>query len=226
MLAKTRTFSEQLFEDYLRSQGLTNFAYEKEWEGIPTRPDYTVYHKSDVYVFDVKQFENQTSIPLSGSFGVEPYSRIREKINRVRSQFKYFKDKPCCLVLYTLDPFIRLREASVVLSAMYGDLGFTTLYDKTTGRPVPKSTKREFLENGKMLRYESGQAQNQTISTLITLRIVGQTGEVGVIVWENYFARRQFPRSLFCGPFDERWGRNGDSIEQVFVGNRLADYQR
>lgn len=218
--------SESLFEEYLISQSMTTFEFEKVWEGIPTRPDYTVQHNGAVYLFDVKQFENQTVIPRGGGgFAIERYGRIRQKIDQVRSQLKYFKDKPCCLVLYTLDPFIRLQEPSVVLGAMYGDLGYNTLWDMTAGSPVPDSTRPAFLRNGKMFRSESRRKQNQTISALITLRQIGRNKGLGVIVWENDFARIRFPREIFRGPYDSRWGREGDRVKRVFAGDALLDFE-
>src|SRR5689334_10403743 len=148
-----KTVSELLFEQYLVSQGITTFEFEKVWQGIPTHPDYTIKLDEISYVFDVKEFRDEEFVPPeAGAFAIEPYGRIREKINRARSQFKHFKDKPCCLVLYTLDPFVRLTEPHVVLGAMYGDLGFTTFWDLTAGSIVPNSTHRAFLHNGKMFR--------------------------------------------------------------------------
>jgi hypothetical protein len=70
---------------------------------------------------------------------------------------------------------------------MYGDLGFTSLWNRVTGSQVPDSTRRTFLKNGKMFRSESREPQNQTISALITLRHALK-GVLGVIVWENHFA--------------------------------------
>ena len=226
-MSDEKPISESLFETYLLSQGLKIFEYEKVWNHIPTHPDYTVHRDSEPYLFEVKQFKNQT-FPngCPPVFTPDRYRRIRENINQAQSQLKYFRDRVCAVVLYTLDPFIRLNEPSVILGAMYGDLGFTTLYDKTTGRAVPYSTKRAFLRNGKMFRIESGQPQNQTISALVTLRLVGETKAVGVIVWENYYARNPFPRDMFCGPYDQRWGKDGDSMTRIFVGERLLDYEK
>lgn len=216
-----KTTSEQLFEEYLVSQGITAFEFEKVWPGISSHPDYTIEHNGATYLFDVKEFKDEEFVPPSaGAFAVDRYTRIRQKINTVRPQFKHFKDKPCCLVLYTLDPFVRLQEPFIVLGAMYGDLGFTTLWDHVTGSQVPGSTQRAFLQNGKMFRSESRQPQNQTISALITLRHA-RKGVLGVIVWENYFARVPFPRTMFCGPYDERWGRDGDQLKRLFSGQRL-----
>lgn len=46
---------------------------------------------------------------------------------------------------------------------------------------------------------------------------------IGVIVWENVFAIVPFPSDLFRGPYDERWGRDGEVIRRVHVGSALAD---
>jgi protein-tyrosine phosphatase len=46
--------------------------------------------------------------------------------------------------------------------------------------------------------------------------------QLGVIVWENGFARVPLPRNLFCGTFDERWGRKGEAIDRVFVGSGIT----
>lgn len=217
-----RTTSESLFEQYLSSQGIDAFEFEKGWSGIPKRPDYTIKYQDAFCLFDVKEFEDEKFVPpAAGAFGVDRYTRIREKINQARSQFKYFKDKACCLVLYTLDPFVRLQEPFIVLGSMYGDLGFTSVWDLKIGSHVADSTQRAFLQHGKMFRYESGQPQNQTISALITLRHV-RKDVLGVIVWENYLARMPFPRTMFCGPYDERWGRDGDQLKMVFLGKSLA----
>ena len=218
-----KTISERLFEEYLLSQGINDFEFERLWPGIPTRPDYTIEHNGATYLFDVKEFKDEEFIPPSaGAFAVDRYKLIREKINKVRPQFKHFKDKPCCLVLYTLDPFVRLQEPFIVLGAMYGDLGFSSLWNRVTGSQVPDSTRRAFLHNGKMFRSESREPQNQTISALITLRQVLK-GVLGVIVWENHFARVPFPRTIFCGPYDERWGKDGNQLKRLFIGEALAN---
>ena len=250
-MANEKTFSDLLFEEYLASQGITTFDYEKDWEGIPTHPDYTVYHNGRTFIFDVKEFDWSQYYP-GQLVSDNPCDRIREKINQVRTQFKYFKDKPCCLVLYTHDPLVELHEATTMLGAMYGDFGVTMLFDTEKGSAVPNSTKQAFLTGGKMFRYESSKPQNQTISALVTLRNihVGQrryqkifreslrsgqpiapidfdTDEkrVGVIVWENAYARVPFPRDMFLGPYDMRWGVEGDAIIRIFAGEGILDLE-
>jgi excisionase family DNA binding protein len=41
------------------------------------------------------------------------------------------------------------------------------------------------------------------------------------IVYENPHANKPLPRDIFVGPFDERWGQEGDLIRQVFIGAEL-----
>lgn len=41
------------------------------------------------------------------------------------------------------------------------------------------------------------------------------------IVYENPHARKPLPRDIFTGPFDERWGQDGDVIKQIFIGPEL-----
>lgn len=47
--------SDLLFEQYLSSQGMYNFEYEKDWEGISVHPDYSVFHDDSTYIFEVKE---------------------------------------------------------------------------------------------------------------------------------------------------------------------------
>jgi hypothetical protein len=51
---------------------------------------------------------------------------------------------------------------------------------------------------------------------------LGET-RLGVIVWENAVARIPLPRELFRGPYDLRWGAEGDHQEIVFRGGKLAE---
>ena len=240
-MPQDKPFSELLFEEYLALQGLGDFEFEKEWEGILQRPDYTVYHNDKVYIFDVKEFEIQPA-PAGLSFR-DPYSRIRQKIDTVRAQFKCFKDRPCCLVLYSDDPLVEVYNWIIVLSAMYGDFGRSIPFDPGTGT-VSDPGKHAFTSGGKMFRIESSRSQNTTVSALISLRRIpiGQIRarlaqslgnaasfapesefrieetQPSVIVWENAFARVKFPRDLFAGRYDERWGGDGSVITRVFAG--------
>ena len=41
------------------------------------------------------------------------------------------------------------------------------------------------------------------------------------IVYENPHAANPLPRDIFTGPFDEQWGRSGETIERVYIGDEL-----
>jgi hypothetical protein len=260
MITEPRTTGERLFEEYLRSQGITDFEYEKEREGKRKRPDYTVRLDRE-YLFDVKDF-TYTDVPACGSY--DPYQRLRSKIGEIREQFREYKDWPCCAVLYNDNAhLVDLNTPMIVQGAMYGDLGITMKFDTRTGSVVEGSEQEEFLSGGKMLlrgmKGGSAEVRNTTISALITLRQVrtgyarlckdlrdrkGQPGfslggwvgaerdfdheeeHVGVIVWENAFARIPFPRPLFCGDFDERYGLDGEgNLRRVYEGRGVLEFE-
>src|SRR5256885_2172301 len=113
-----QTIGEEVFEEYLQSQGLLEFEYEKEHSGKSKRPDYTVPINGREFIFDVKEFAPPRH--LSGYSGYyDSYASVREKINQVARQFKEYKDRPCCLVLYNAgDPFVHLQDPQDILGAM------------------------------------------------------------------------------------------------------------
>ncbi len=48
-----------------------------------------------------------------------------------------------------------------------------------------------------------------------------------VVVYENPHANIHFPRDMFIGPYDERWGKIEDGkIEKIFEGERLGELQQ
>ena len=97
MYDNTRTIGESYFEEYLVSQSLTGFEFEKDHPGKRKQPDYTVNIDNKEYLFDVKDFD-PTDIPPSGSY--DPYRRIRKKLNDGRENFKEYTWLPCCIVFY------------------------------------------------------------------------------------------------------------------------------
>lgn len=218
-----RTEGERLFEEYLVSQGFIDFKYEKSFPNKSKRPDYSLTLKGEEYLFDVKDFEYY-ELPSSGLFS--PERKIRDRIDDARDKFKEFKEWSCSLVLYNNNaPLMMLTEPHEVLGAMFGNVGIAWDVDMRKGDSIPNSERQVFMSGGKMLHPYTGQAQNTTISAIITLRHTSQTKsgecELGVIVWENMLARIQFPRELFRGRFDERYGLNGDNIGRVFTGDGL-----
>jgi len=102
--------------------------------------------------------------------------------------------------------------------------------NRETGRVIPSSHRQEFLSHGKMLLRKSDgtvEVRNTTIAALITLRQMrsGDEKHVGVIVWENRFARMQIPRHLFCGDYDMRYGLDDDGrLRCLYAGRGALDY--
>jgi hypothetical protein len=45
--------------------------------------------------------------------------------------------------------------------------------------------------------------------------------QLRVVVHENPFARIQFPRELFRGPYDERYDGSEGRIDRIFCGNQV-----
>jgi len=210
------------------------------------------------YLFEVKEFDapnaRDLEIYMSGRFyaGEDSIRPIRAKINQAARQFKEFKDRCCCLVLYNpANPFIHLEDWTDVMGAMEGEVAVTWEYDLKNDRPVEGSEKLAFTEGGKMRDCKTGHPQNTTISAILVLRHVNigarrsyakfrslplgtclsETDDdlnerrLGVVVLENRNARISLPRDLFDGPFDERYGPDRDQITRIFAGKGIKEYE-
>src|SRR6267154_1341564 len=89
---RARTVGEKLFEEYLYSQGITDFEYEKERDGKAAKIEYAVTLERE-YLFEVKDFE-YTGILDDGYY--DPCQRLREKIGKLSKKFREYKEWPCC----------------------------------------------------------------------------------------------------------------------------------
>jgi hypothetical protein len=168
MTEPVHTQGEMVFEKYLDSRRLP-FEFEKEHVGKSKRPDYTVEWEGKTVVFDVKDFDPTAKFPTGfGQF--DPYTPIREKVNQGREKFKQFKEYCCGLVLYNAGrPLIMIENVDIMLGTMYGDAGFSFPVNLTTGVGDASQLKQTFLGRGKMIRPNWSQAQNTTLSAIITL---------------------------------------------------------
>jgi hypothetical protein len=106
--------AEELFERYLKSQGLD---WEHEPPGTKKRPDYVVPHSAHRCVFEVKTLYDPNPMPASGY----PHIGIQEKVHRSRKQFGEFRDACCCVVLYTESIFYVL-DPEAVSGCIFGPL--------------------------------------------------------------------------------------------------------
>ncbi len=242
-----KSCSDLLFEEYLRSQNVGDFEYEKSWSWTDKRPDYSFEWHGSSLIFDVKEFAFQK--PPSGSSVYSPYEPIREKINTARIQFAPFKGlNSCSLVLFSHHPMVHLYDADIVLAAMYGDLALRIPYGKP--RQESEKTQLSFYRGGKMYRFDSQTLQNTTISAVISLdnlsatqaweRLQGhidddvlsswsvtETSDTkksiqSVWVFENVFADIPLPDDVFRGPFDQRWGAKDGDVVRTFAGDAYS----
>ncbi len=168
-----KTISEQLFEAYLNSSGLTDFRFEPQQDGTSKRPDYSLNVLNTEILFELKQFD-----PTVADFNLvggayDPYRPVREKIESARKKFKDLDRFCCCLVLYNNDkPLVELGW-QYIYGSMLGNMGFSTPVNTETGIADESQTQNKFMGGGKMYRYLDGQpiaAQNKTISAIMVLQ--------------------------------------------------------
>jgi hypothetical protein len=167
-VVNTKTISESLFEDYLRSQGLA-FKFEKTYPGKSKLVDYTVAVEGGDFLFEVKQFEQKNyPLPQSGPTYIDPHRAIRAKIEQAKEKFREYDGFPCCLVMFNSnDAFVMDTEPHAVLGAMYGEIGvqFPLAAGVVTIAPSLEPT---FVgEKGRMIHREK--PCNTRISAVISL---------------------------------------------------------
>jgi hypothetical protein len=221
-----KNVSEQLFERYLHSQGIDNFEHHKQFIGKKKHPDYWVCTQGREFIFEVKEFK---AAPFPSTFSYDPIRPIREKLKEAQKQFKEYKEWPCGLVLYNLgNPLASIENAFEMLGSMHDELSIPLELDIEKHEAESNSKGASFGSGGYMIQPNWKIAQNKTFSALITLRYI-QTSEqekhLGVMVFENIFARIRFPSDLFCGEYDIRYGRDGQYITSIYVGKGLPGFQ-
>jgi hypothetical protein len=264
-----KTPGELLFEEYLRSNGINEFDFEKLQPGSNRPPDYHFQHNGFPVLLDVKDFRGKPKDFTMGSGAYDPYRPIREKIEQGRRKFSDLKPYACGLVLYNHDkPLVDLRPM-FVYGAMLGSIAVRIPLDTETGTAQGKET-TVFAAGGKMLRYGRNETpiepQNTTISAVIALGQlrVGEKrfhawvnqeqiksgrkltfeesidaatafqgtdkdvsrAELRVIVYENPYARIAWPRDLFTGPWDERYGLLDHHIRRIYAGEAILEWER
>lgn len=155
----TKTHSELLFEEYLRSVPL-DFAYEPNVPGRTKRPDYRVESNGKTYWFEVKELTDPEPPPPGG---YDPTDLFEERINKARKKFKEFKSDCCILVLHGCKSVYGRPMIPEVASAAFGE--------RVTLEPVCGQTLADqpfrFRFRGKA---ELREHTNTTISAIIILQ--------------------------------------------------------
>jgi hypothetical protein len=250
---ENRTEGERRFEAYLKSMGY-RFEFEKQYLGKNKRPDYSVALNDVVFLFDVKDADEEL-LP-EGFHQIEPHSEIIERIKAGQKKFKEFREFPCCIVLQNNGNVSMMsEEPAAVLGSMYGRIVFhfpLHVGDRPVTEPAPMLTPA--FGQGAWFQHD----RNTRISALITLRRIAvgkrrvrriqqdnshmsfweahdeairrfgadyfEELKQGVIVWENAYARVPLPRNTFNGPYDERYGHDGSHITRIFCGSAFHEF--
>jgi len=173
MSGNPKTDADIAFEEYLKTQGRTDFEYERQLLGTNRMPDYQLPWVPRPLLFEVKGFE----VPVTLGFGaIDPYPPLREKITQATRQFKDLKDYTCSLVLHYGGPGLIFLEPDFILGAMLGNIGFeipVRRFGDATLSFDEKNIRNVFTGGGRMIRYgRSGiplEPQNTTISAVIVV---------------------------------------------------------
>jgi hypothetical protein len=175
-----KTTGEQLFERYLAAAGLS-FEREPKYAQKGKVLDYRIEWEGRGHFFEVKDFESPP-LPTGGTFAVQMYGPIRERILRCRKKFKEYKEFCCAAVFFNTGALAMLESDHAMLGAMYGDSGFRFPFDAETGTFDSREMEQAFLGGGSMID-PTGLPENTTISALITLTMInpGYQKLVGLI---------------------------------------------
>jgi hypothetical protein len=245
-----RTIGEQRFEQYLRAVDYP-FEFEREYPGRRKRPDYTVT-KFGTSLYDVKdfdpdmppgftQFDPHVRIRRRIDYGRKKFKEFKDFPCSVVLQNNinvFVHTETPAIVLgsmygdlgYLIPVNVGPKGASgpppSVQQAFLG--GACMLPNKNT--TVSALVTLRYIAIGR-LRLRQIWAEQPALSVNDAIEAAkARFGkdfdpdemQQGVIVWENIYARIPLPRDLFTGPFDQRWGREGDDLAILFCGPLLA----
>jgi hypothetical protein len=161
-----KTQGELIFEEYLAEIGA---ASEYEPAIGRHRPDYLVHTPAGDVLCEVEDFglgDVDRQLRRKGVWAgfVNPYGRIREKLQAAVDQIREFKGEyPCVVVLHNPGSMVDLG-IDIVQGAMYGDIAFVIAVDPTDQRPLVEKGLQFTPKKAKLRRQ-----QNTTISAVTVL---------------------------------------------------------
>ncbi len=246
------TLGEKAFEEYLTEQGLS-YEFEKVQSGKQKRPDFTLHLDVD-HFFDVK--DCQTDNMSGGYLDPYRWLREQiEQGRRKFKEFKgspcaivmfaaggsdFILREPDFALGAMYGDFaiavpVDTRSGSPSASEMtflgggkmirpgWSTPQNTTLSALITLRRVPIGQAR-LSDYVKRVEPDAQLWPGSDLLKRLDFDITET--RLGVMVWENAFATTPLTRDLFNGPFDERWGRHGDVVKRVYLGDGLREYYR
>jgi hypothetical protein len=241
------TLSENLFEKYLVEQQM-KFQYEKPYPGKAKRVDYTVPIANQDFLFEVKEIE-PAKPPRDRSIYVEIRQKITAARRQFKEYKEYpcclvlFDRDPIRPILECADIVLGSMYGDIWITGARLDKSraraFGTPRKEFRGGGKMLRPPRNQIFNTRIsalitLRYYDSTWSNfvtRAINSLTEPSIEGVTTlefkfdpshlRLGVIVWENAYARIPLPRSVFRGPYDIRWGTDNGHQQILFTGSNL-----
>jgi hypothetical protein len=237
------TASERLLETCLSDRRVD---FDRIPEASFPTPDYKLNVEPEPVFAEVKEFGRSGKRQTEGYC---PVPFVREKIKASRKKFERHMDSPCCVVLYNHASFTVVLQPELVLCAMFGELYETVgqnvfrYFGVSEMRPdentriggvvalLPLRVHRNCVEAGRRMYQLTGGFSRELTDAEVnqihreTSRYLGEVESVfRAVVVENPWAKKRLPRTLFTGPFDERWAMEDDgTVRLAFSGKRVAE---
>lgn len=248
-----RTEGEQRFEAYLKAMCYP-FEFEKPYPGKCKRPDYSVTLGSATYLFDVKdadpkvppgvfcQLYPHTEIIERIKAGQKKFKEFKEfsccVVMQNNGNVSMMIEEPAAVLGAMYGP-IAFRVPVYV-----GDgppkqpappvrpeftRGARFQPNRNTRTSALISLRKIAVGNRRLrrIRQDNPGMTFDDAHNLADERFGADYFEElqqGVIVWENVYARVQLPRDIFNGPYDERYGLDGNDMTRVFCGSAFEEF--
>lgn len=255
MPPEKRTEGEQRFEAYLKAMDYP-FEFEKPYPGKSKRPDYSIILGSTTYLFDVKDADPYVMPPGFLQLDPHPEIIERIKAGQKKfKQFEEFPccivlQNNGNVKMMIEEPSVMLG----VMYGRIGFSVPIYVGDGPQTEPPPplamKFTQGARFQPNRNTRFSALITLRRIAVGKRRLRRIRQDnpamtfdeahslarerygddyfGELqqGVIVWENVYSKVKLPRESFNGPYDERYGLDGDDVTRVFCGSAFDEFDR
>lgn len=250
-----RTEGERRFEAYLKVVGYP-FEFEKPYPGKSKRPDYSVTLSSTTCLFDVKdadpgvmpagffQLDAHSEIIERIKAGQKKFKEYKEfpccVVMQNNGNMSAMFEEPTAVLgamygrvgfrvpLYVADgpptePVPPLRP-EFTQGGWFHPNHNTRISALITLRRIAVGERRL-----RRIRQDNPGMAFGDAHNLASERFGANYFEElqqGVIVWENVYARVPLPRDIFNGPYDERYGLDGNDMTRVFCGSAFEEFDQ
>lgn len=250
-----RTEGERRFEAYLKAMGYP-FEFEKPYPGKRRRPDYSVTLGSVTYLFDVKDADPEVMRPGFFQLNPHPEIIERIKAGQKKfKEFRDFPccivmqnngnisamfEEPS-VVLGTMYGRIAFRVPLYVGDGPPTEPAPPATWEFTQGAWFQPNRNTRISALITLRRIAVGKRRlrrirqdNPGMAFDDAHNLAGdrfgadyfEELQQGVIVWENVYARVPLPRDIFNGPYDERYGLDGNDMTRVFCGSAFEEFDQ